>query len=215
MPSQTVPSLLELLYRQGFFSVERTFANTKQKLSKLGANPSPQNLNNALGLAKFLTRRGKPGNRRYIQKHAPSKILEAQDVLPDELIKTLSKNFKQELADLKHNFGISGTCSAFLVRKILEKLIFLAFSKNGDGAKLKDTAGKLIGLQAMLTLASTITPKSTGRPYLMQKTADQIAPIKFLGDAAAHNPLANVPMKTIEREMAYIITAYSELASSL
>jgi hypothetical protein len=215
MPNDTVPSLVELLYRQGFFRVERIPADILQRLGTLGAHPSPQSLNYALQSAKFLAKRGRPRSRRYIQKQAPSGIPQAQDILPVELVKLLAKDFKQELADLKHNFGTSGTCSAFLIRKILEKLIFLAFSKHGDGAKLRDATGKLVGLQTMLTLATTVRSSVTGKPYLMQKTADNVAPIKFLGDSAAHDPLANVSMKVIEREMAYVITAYSELASAL
>jgi hypothetical protein len=215
MANQTVPSLVELLYRQGFFRVERTLAETLQMLAKLGAHPSPQNLNYALKSAKFLTLRGKPGNRRYIQSQSPSSISRGQDILPPELTGLLAKNFKEELSDLRHNFGVSGTCTAFLIRKILEKLIFLVFSKHGDGSKLLDSTGKLVGLQTMLTLATTLKAKGTGKPYLMQKTADLVAPIKFLGDTAAHNPLANVHMKVIEREMTYVITAYSELASFL
>lgn len=211
MAKQTVPSLLELTWHQGFFRVERSFADIRKELSDLGSNPSPQNLNNAISNAKYLTKRGKEGKRRYIQKHGSTGVVTSQGVLPPELLKKLSKDFKTELADLKHNFGVSGTCSAFLIRKILEKLLFLAFSKNGEGEKLKESSGKHIGLHAMISLSTAI--QVDGKPFLTQQTASQIGPIKFLGDTAAHNPLANVSMQTIEKEMAYIITAYMELSN--
>ena len=213
MKNQTVPAILELIWHQGYFRVERSFAEIAKKLSSIGSNPSKQSLNYAISRAKYLTKRGKEGKRRYIQKHGSTKLTSTQDVLPSELTKKFSKDFKVELADLKHNFGISGTCSAFLIRKILEKLLFLAFSKNGQGSHLIDGSGKHIGLQAKISLSTIV--KVSGKPFLTRQTADRIEPIKFLGDTAAHNPLANVSMLTIEKEMAYIITAYSELSTWL
>ena len=182
------------------------------KLASLGSHPNPSALNNALSRAAFLTRRGKPGRYRYIQKHVASGLPPASDVLPDELIKRLGEDFDTELTDLRHNFGTSGTCTAFLLRKILEKLIFLAFAKNGQESNLWQN-GKLVGLTAMLSLSTTT--KAAGKPFLMKKTADAIEGVKFLGDTAAHNPLVNVSMKTIQPVMPFIITAYSELAAKL
>lgn len=213
MASQTVPSLLRLFYQQGFFQQKRDFASVMQKLDTVGSHPSPQNLNIALSRAKYLTKSGKPGNYRYIQRQAPGPNHISEDILPDELIKSLADDFKTELADLRHNLGYSGTCTAFLLRKILEKLIFLAFAKNGQEAVLLDQSGRLVGLHTMLALASS--NRVGGKPYLMQKTADEIKGIKFLGDTAAHNPLINVSMKTIIPVMPYLVTALSELASKL
>jgi hypothetical protein len=213
MKRQSVPSTLESLWRQGFFKEERTFNDIKTKISDLGSNPSSQNLNNALKRIRFLSKRGKPGHQRYIQKNAAHTIMISGSILPDELISKLESKFKTEITDLNHNFGVSGNCSAFLLRKILEKLIFLVFTKNGQGSKLQESSGRLVGLQTMLNLAITI--KVNGKPFLTKKTADRIQPIKFLGDTAAHNPMINVSMRSIEREMAYIVTAFSELSSWL
>jgi hypothetical protein len=57
--------------------------------------------------------------------------------------------------------------------------------------------------------------KLQGVPFIWPKTANEIRGIKFLGDAAAHNPLANVEIDTILPEMPYIITAYEELSERL
>ncbi|MER2514147.1 MAG: hypothetical protein ABTQ25_17315 [Nitrosomonas ureae] len=213
MTQQTIPSLLLLFYEQGFFHQERNFDDVMQELNTVGSHPTPQNLNMALSRAGFLTKRGKLGQYRYIQKHSPKTIHLTKDVLPDELTNSLIKDFKTELADLKHNFGNSGTCTAFLLRKILEKLLFLAFAKNGKEAVLLDQNGKLVGLHTMIALATS--NKVGGKPFLMQKTAEEIKGVKFLGDTAAHNPLANVSMKTIVPVMPYIVTAYAELAAML
>jgi hypothetical protein len=184
-----------------------------QNLSRLGSNPNKAALRMALSRAEFITRRGKPGQYRYIQKHSPTAMAQTTDVLPAALIKALAKDFRTEIADLRHNFGPSGTCTAFLLRKILEKLIFIAFAKNGQEAKLYDPNRRLHGLHTMLTLATSC--KVGGKPFLMQKTADEAQAVKFLGDTAAHNYLCNVLMKTIQPVMPYIITAYSELAVKL
>ncbi|MCJ7513021.1 MAG: hypothetical protein MUO23_08630 [Anaerolineales bacterium] len=212
MKPQKTPTLLLTFWHQGFFSQERTSPDVMARLSSLGSNPTSSALNNALSRASFLSRRGKTGKYRWIQKHSPSGAAPSVDVLPDTLIKALGPDFKQELADLRHNYGVSGNCTAFLLRKILEKLLFLAFAKNGKETLL-EKEGSLVGLKAMLALSTTT--KVAGKPFLMKKTADAIEGIKFLGDTAAHNPMASVAMKTIEPVMPFIITAYSELASKL
>ena len=65
----------------------------------------------------------------------------------------------------------------------------------------------------MLNLATA--HKIVGRPFLMSKTAKEIESIKFLGDTSAHNPIANVSMKTIIPVMPFIITAYTELSKKI
>ena len=213
MARQTVPSYLKVLWHQGFFRQKRSFDRIKQKFGSVGSHPTRQNLYIALSRAKFLTKLGGRGEYCYIQKHAPQPIAHTEDILPDELMEALAKDFKTELVDLRHNFGASGTCTAFLLRKVLEKLIYLAFAQNGQQAILLDPKGRLLGLHTMLTLATST--KIGGKPFLMQKTADEIRGVKFLGDTAAHNPLVNVSMRTIVPVMPYIVTAYSELAAKL
>lgn len=215
MSEQSVPQILEDLWKQGFFSIERNFQGTKNQLGKLGCNPTDVALRMALNRGKFLTKRGTRGDYRYIQKRAPKKIILTADVLPDELIVALGKEFETEIEDLRLNYGQSGTCTAFLLRKILEKLIFLTFAKNGLEDKLGNNtkSGGLVGLQTMLNLA--VGHKIHGKPFLMPKTSKAIEGIKFLGDSSAHNPLVNVSMTTIVPVMPFIVTAYSELAKKL
>jgi hypothetical protein len=96
---------------------------------------------------------------------------------------------------------------------MLEKLIFLAFAKNGLSDKLKADSVDFVGLKTMLNLATA--NKIGGKPFLMPKTAKEIKGIKFLGDTSAHNPLTNVDMKTIVSQMPFIITAYGELSTKI
>lgn len=135
------------------------------------------------------------------------------ELFSHQLVYKLQPKFKVELRDLEYNFGKSGTCTAFLLRKILEKLIFLAFAKHNLGHKLKKTVGKFMGLESMLT--ATTEEKIEGLSFLTPKTAKNLRGIKFLGDTSAHNPLINVDMKTIIPQMPFIITAYEELVEKL
>jgi len=144
------------------------------------------------------------------------KILDVQAVLFSEtLIARLRRDFDQELSELHDNFGKNGNCTAFLLRKILEKLIIVVFGKNGKDALLhdKNRPGGWVGLMEMIETASR--EKLHGVPFLIPKTAHELKGIKFLGDTAAHNPLVGVDMKTILPQMPYIITAYEELARRL
>jgi hypothetical protein len=209
----SVPTFLDALWREGYFKKERTRQDVATKLASRGSNPTPENLRIALIRAKFLTRRGKTGSHHYIQKHPAKTPAPATGVLPDALAKKLAKSFKTELADLQHNYGVSGNCTAFLLRKILEKLIFVAFAANGMDSLLRDANGNLVGLTTMLNLATT--SKVAGKPFLLPKTASAIQGVKFLGDTAAHSPLANVSVQTIQPNMPYIITAFEELVTKL
>ncbi len=205
--------LIKDFWQRGFFTTGRSFQEIKEQLSNLGANPTDQNLQMALSRADYLNRRGSKGHYRYIQKHASREIALGPDVLSEDLIKALGKDFETEISDLRLNYGTSGSCTAFMLRKILEKLIFLTFAKNGFDDKLKNSEGDLVGLKTMLNMATAC--KVHGKPFLMSKTAKEIEGIKFLGDTSAHNPLVNVHMKTIVPVMPFIITAYSELAKKL
>ncbi len=208
---------LEILWQEGIFKSWQKFNQTAQILGNRGNNFSKPELGLALRRAKFLTRRGKRGQFEYIQRTPHinyKKVEKIKNVfLPNSLIKKLSKEFTIEISDLRLNFEKSGTCTAFLLRKILEKLIFLTFAINGLESKLKDAQGRFIGLERMMYLASS--EKVGGIQFLMPKTAENIKGIKFLGDTSAHNPLINVDMKTIIPQMPFIITAYEELAKKL
>lgn len=210
---QTTPEALKVLWGKKFFEKERTFHEIKKEVGELGCNPPDPNLRVALIRAKYLTRRGSKGNYLYIQRYSSKEIVLNEDILPKKLVAALGEEFKTEINDLRLNFGRSGTCTAFLLRKILEKLIFLAFAKNGISNKLKDKNGDFVGLKTMLNMATIC--KVHGKPFLMPKTAKEIEGIKFLGDTSAHNPLVNVDMKTIIPVMPFIVTAYDELSKKL
>ncbi len=207
---------IKILWQEGELRTWHRFAGISQMLEEKGNNFSKPEIGLALRRASYLTRRGTRGFYEYIQRiPAVNKEIEKieDELFSQELKNKLSSDFPEEISDLQWNFGRSGTCSAFLLRKILEKLIFITFSKNGLDKKLQSTQGKFIGLEAMINLASS--EKIDGLPFLMPQTAKRIKAIKFLGDASAHNPLISVDMETIIPQMPYIIMAYKELSKKL
>jgi hypothetical protein len=151
--------------------------------------------------------------KEQVKSKLSTKTTINEDILPQRLVTALGSDFEVEISDLYLNYGKSGTCTAFLLRKILEKMIYLAFAKNGMSNKLEDTSGGCIGLKTMINLAKE--NKVHGKPFLMPKTAKEVEGIKFLGDTSAHNPLTNVKLETIIPQLPYIITAYEELSRKL
>lgn len=132
-------------------------------------------------------------------------------IFSDSTIKKLGQNFKEDIRELNIVYANNcGTCAAFLFRKILEKSIFLKFAKNNIIDELKDKNGRYFGLDDMLKIAAN--KKIKGLPILTYKTFENLKVSKFLGDTAAHNFKANVPIEMIKRELNYIEIALRELS---
>lgn len=213
MKIKDTKSAIECLWIEGFFKEKKNLKDIKVELSNRGVNYNDPTLSNSLRNSKILTRKGISGKYFFIQKH-PYKVIGVNtDVFPDSLIKKLGKTFESEINDLRLNYGNSGTCTSFLLRKILEKLLVIVFKKNKMESLIKDSKGDFIGLDALIN--KSISSKIGGSNILTNKTAYSIKGIKFLGDTSAHNPLVNVDMKTIEPQMPFVVTAYEELSNYL
>jgi len=151
---------------------------------------------------------------RSIRKIGQIREIEEQ-LFSAKLVAQLKKNFSVEVRELQENFGRNGNATAFLLRKILEKLIVVVFSKNGKQTLLEDGArpGGYKGLKDMIEISAR--EKVHGLPFITPKTANEIKGLKFLGDVAAHNPLTSVETSSILPQMPFMITAYEELAARL
>jgi hypothetical protein len=151
---------------------------------------------------------------RYIRKSCKIITLE-EDLFSPPLVAKLRNNFGDELSELHDNFGKNPNCSAFMMRKILEKLLIITFAKNGLQHLLEDKArpGGWKVLKDMIEIAAR--EKVNGISFLGHQTAQETKGIKFLGDTAAHNPLVGVDIATILPQMPFVITAYKELAERL
>ena len=132
-----------------------------------------------------------------------------------DLTERLERDFSKELQQLNDVFGIHGDCTAFLLRKILEKLLLIVFRKARMGDLIQDRSrpGAVVGLDALIEVA--MREKISDHPVLSGKTGNHIKGIKFLGDVAAHNPLINVDTSEILPQMPFLIAAYKELAVRL
>lgn len=137
------------------------------------------------------------------------------DLFSPDLMKKLKKYCPHELQELQDTYGKNGNCSAFLLRKILEKLIIVAFSKNHREHFLQVPArpGGWKGLKNLIEVAAR--EKIDGISFMVPKTASEIKGAKFLGATAAHNPLVGVDMPSIVPQMPFVVTAYKELARRL
>lgn len=217
-PAESAPEGLNILWEEGFFKRWSDQEKISSELAKRGNNFPINTLRVALFRASYLTKRSNNGVSEYIQKKpAVGREVEtaALELFDEKLLKKLGKPFLHEIQDLYLIFGKSGNCTAFLLRKVLEKLIYICFARNGLEKKLEDKngSGRLIGLDGMINVAAS--EKIKGMPFLMSKTAQEVRGIKFLGDTSAHNPLTDVDMKTIIPQMPFIVTAYKELSSYL
>ena len=216
---KTSSSGIKVLWQEGFFKTWQTMSSISQNFEKRGNHFNSMEIGTALLRGKkFLTRRGKRGSYQYIQKKdaTSGEIEKIENALfAEDFVKKLGKDFKSEFEDLKLNFGKSGNCTAFLLRKILEKLIYIAFAHHNLSSKLEDKSqtGRLLGLEAMIGIASTEKIKDI--PFILPRTAQQIRGIKFLGDTSAHNPLVKIDMETIILQMPFIIVAYRELSQKI
>jgi hypothetical protein len=144
------------------------------------------------------------------------RVLELEEELfSDDLVGRLGNSFSADLLELKINFGKCGTSTAFLLRKILEKLLVIVFRKLNKVVAIEDKhrPGGWKGLQQMIEVAAK--EKEGGVSILLHRTAAEVGGIKFLGDVAAHNPFVDVDMRTITPQMPYIITAFEELSRHL
>ncbi|KXB00067.1 hypothetical protein AKJ45_03120 [candidate division MSBL1 archaeon SCGC-AAA261F19] len=125
----------------------------------------------------------------------------------------LGGDFETELNDLEIVYGESALCTAFLLRRMLEKALYFSFVRNGklDRIESGQSGKKFIGLKKMIGKAQSEVAKD-GSPFLNNKTAGNLMRIKFLGDYAAHNFLSEVKMDDIDRNFTYLCKALEELS---
>ena len=67
--AKTAPEALKILWKDKAFIKAKDYQSIEQALEKRGYNFTDKNLMMALGSSRFLTRRGKRGNYKYIQKY--------------------------------------------------------------------------------------------------------------------------------------------------
>lgn len=214
--------LIKTLYSEGYFSNWKNLKEVSIELEAQGFNFSNQLVSLSLLQAvrkKILTRRKIANKWEYSQRQPPEsnlgggKVLELNKILSEITSKKLGDRFQQDIKELNVAFTYDcGNSAAFLLRKILEKAIFYVFSTNGKSSLLKTTS-KTLGLEAMINLCST--EKINGVHILLPKTSKELLGLKFLGDSAAHDYLANIEVSDINHQISYWIMAIKQLLSNL
>lgn len=215
--------LIKMFYTEGFFSDWQSLKEVKSELEKRGFNFSDplisMSLNNA-ARKNILSKKKISGINKYSQRQPPEiKIKEKEtkelnNVLSEITQKRLGERFQQEIRELNVAFTYDcGTSGAFLLRKILEKMIVLVLNSNAQSSLLKDGDGRERGLESLINVCSQ--NKINNHFILQHQTVQKLLGIKFLGDAAAHNPIANVDLETINPQLPYWVTAIKELMINL
>lgn len=147
-------------------------------------------------------------------QHSLQRAVAGADPFDQKLTRALGTRFKTELVDFMLVYGKSGTCTAFMIRKILEKATFIALVKCGiKDSKLKDSSGRYLGLESLLDIATKV--KIDGLPLLSPKVHEKVQGVKFLGDSAAHNYLVNVDSDDLVPQLPYVTLALREIAKGL
>ncbi len=133
----------------------------------------------------------------------------------DEIIKLLGKEFLVEMRELKIASQNCSNCTAFLMRKILEKLLFIILSKSDKYKKIKKykEEHKLPQLTDLINLAQSA--EINKRHIIQPNTLRKIEPSKFFGDNAAHNYLTSVSFEDLKSEAPYWRMAIKELAKNI
>jgi hypothetical protein len=233
LAAHSKPALLRQLVLDGFFdSPVRSADIVRRVAEKFGTRLRTYHIQTYMrrfmeqGVIQAVKQEGSSGNYYVlasvsrqeaaieIGKDRRTRQVEQQLFSPD-LLKKLGPAFSVDLAELHANFGKHGNATAFLLRKILEKLLVIVFGKLRRVAAIGDKGrpGGWRGLQELVDIAAQ--EKVNGLPLLLPKTASEVRGLKFLGDTAAHNPFTNVSTLTILPQMPFLITAFEELARHL
>ena len=141
--------------------------------------------------------------------------LESSDKEPffQELYEGLGNRFKGEIDGLSLVYGKNSLCTAFLLRKILEKQLILTFLRAGLDEKIQSGSkkGNYLSLNNMLDLA-TKQKDGKGYPMLLMNTRQKLGSVRFLGNTAAHNILVDeISFELIGESLSYIDIALREL----
>ena len=147
--------LIARLIRNKFFDNPKKTQDVIEKIKGISGKRLKSNIIQTY-MKKFLSEeiiacfsvKGEKGNYWYINSITEDKARNltglskmeakiADQLFSDKLLSKLNPSFESEIQDLNVVFGKSGTCTAFLLRKILEKLIFLAFAKHNIENKIE------------------------------------------------------------------------------
>jgi hypothetical protein len=134
----------------------------------------------------------------------------------EEIKSCLGKDFKKEMNELDYVSSTCPNCTAFLMRKILEKLLFIIISKSNKKNnidKIKASEDRLSNLTELLNIAKL--SEINNKHIIPPKNIEKLSGSKFLGDVSAHDYLTSISFEDIQNEISIWRISIKELSSNL
>lgn len=175
-----------------------------------------ENITPTLKLKKFNKKIKNFPKKGWKQIKGPSEKGLKKETDLDEITTLLGDSFKKEMDEL---VLVSKSCpnsTAFLMRKIFEKLLFIIISKSNNKIKIKkirEDRSRLPNLTELLRLSKS--SEINNKHILAPKNVSKIEGSKFLGDTSAHDYLTSVSFEDIANEITIWRISIKQLASNL
>ena len=209
-----VAESVDYLYQIGWFKTARTPKEITQKVEEEFEIVS-SNIIPTLKLKRF-SGKIKKINGKWNQIRPPKeKGIKKTDNF-NEIEKELGDTFKKEMNEFKIVNKTCSNCTAFLMRKIFEKLLFIILCKSDQQSKIstyRKTNQQLPNLTSLLNWSGQAEIKS--KHIISPSNLSKIQGSKFLGDTSAHNYLTSVSFEDINNEISLWRITIKELASNL
>lgn len=205
--------IVEQLWLEGYFIQNRQPTDISKEVEKRGICPS--NITMVLKSKRFkkkIKRFGKNGWKE-IRSSNPKGIKKTRDF--EELKEILGERFQQEFKELEINMLSCPNSTAFIMRKILEKLMFLSIVKSDFSKKIEEIKNKENRLPNFSELMKFAHQAKINNIHIISPSNyKKIEASKFLGDNSAHNYLSSISFEDIKNEITYWRMAIKDLGQS-
>jgi len=204
--------IIDYFWSQGYFEEYRKPSELSKKMwneYKIDAGNIIMTLKSKKYLKNF------PRGWKQIKPFQTKTISKTEDMV--EIERLLGNKFEKEISELKIALIHQPNCGAFLMRKIMEKLLFIIITKSNykiyiDNFK-RDNEGELPSMKNLLNWAQTAEINNIH--IATPRNLKNFQGSKFLGDTAAHNYLISVGAEDLKLEFSNWRILVKELASQL
>jgi len=211
---EKVSDVIDYLWKIGWFKEFRSPKEIKDKIYE-ESEIYVENITPILKLKRF-NKKIKRFSKGWRQIRPPKEKGIKKKSNLKEIKDLLGSTFEKEMNELEIVSVYCPNCMAFLMRKILEKLLFITISKSNNKnkiKKIKQTQKRLPNLTELLRISSS--SEIDDKHILAPKNIDKLEGSKFLGDTAAHDYLTNVSFEDINNEISVWRVSIKQLSESL
>ncbi|GEM_PF-3292039 len=206
---------INYLWQTGWFNRFRKPKEIKDKIEgDFGLYVA--NIIPTLKLKKFQKKIKNFKNKGWKQIRAAKEMGVKKESNLEEIKASLGNAFIREMEELEL---ISATCpssTAFMMRKILEKLLFITISKSNkkqDITDIRTNKNRLPKLSELINIARVA--EINNKHIIAPKNIEKIEGSKFLGDTSAHDYLTSVSFEDITNEISFWRISVKQLCSSM